>query len=489
MKKVNSSVGKNAFLNIIKTLLSIIFPLITFPYVSRILQVDNLGKVNYATSIISYYTLFAGLGIATYAVREGARVRDDRVKLEKFVSQVFTINVIATIIVYIIFAFSLIYVAEFKTYSLLLIIESFSILFTTIGVDWINIIYEDYAYITIRSFFVQLLSLIAMFVFVHNTSDYYIYAIITVASQGLISILNIVHIQKYCKLRLTTNIEVRKHIRSILILFSNNVAVSIYVNSDMTMIGWLVGAYYVGLYAVSAKVYNLVKQVLAALYNVVIARMSFYYAEERIDEFKGLLNNVINSIVTISVPATVGMICTSREIIRLISGNDYEEATLSLQILSLAFFFAIMGGVFANCVNLPLKREKVNLIATTISAIENIGLNFFLIPLFKQNGAALTTLIAEFTVSIILLYSVRDHFELFDFKEIGINLLKSIVASLLIIVLSILLRDSWGLIGIKYLIFEVLGGVILYCASNVVLKNKWMMEILKSISKKVNNKS
>lgn len=485
MKKVNNSIVKNALLNIAKTLLSIIFPLITFPYVSRILQVDNLGKVNYAASIISYYTLFAGLGIATYAVREGARVRSSRAKLEKFVSQVFTINVIATAIVYIIFAASLLCIAEFRAYSLLLIIESFSILFTTVGVDWINIIYEDYAYITVRSFFVQLLSLIAMFIFVRSASDYYIYAIITVASQGLVSFLNIIHIKKYCRLRITTNIEFRKHIRSILILFSNNVAVSIYVNSDMTMIGWLVGAYYVGLYAVSAKVYNLVKQVLAALYNVVIARMSFYYAEERISEFKNLLNSVINSIIIVSIPATVGMICTSREIIRLISGSNYEEATLSLQILSAAFFFAIMGGVFANCVNLPLKREKVNLIATTISAIENIGLNFWLIPLFKQNGAALTTLVAEFTVSVVLLYSVRDHFELFNFKEIGVNLLKSITASLLIFVLDILLKYFLGLTGIKYLLLEVLGGIILYCACNVVLKNKWMLEVLKSILKKV----
>lgn len=164
---------------------------------------------------------------------------------------------------------------KFHDYTLLLIIESATILFTTIGVDWVNIIYEDYTYIAIRSFIVQVFSLISLFIFVHSTSDYYIYAIITVANQGLISILNIFHVRKYCRVRFTFKMNIRKHIKPIMVLFSNNLAVSIYVNSDMTMLGWMIGDYYVGLYSVAVKIYTILKQLLAALYNVMIARLSY----------------------------------------------------------------------------------------------------------------------------------------------------------------------------------------------------------------------
>ena len=153
MKQIDSgkSVKINIILNALKTMASIIFPLITFPYVSRILQAENIGKVQFAASIISYFSLLASLGISMYAIREGSAIRDDKEKLEKFCSQIFSFNVLSTIVAYIGIIILLIFMKREAEYKYLIIIQSMTIVFTTLGVDWINSIFEDFKYITIRS--------------------------------------------------------------------------------------------------------------------------------------------------------------------------------------------------------------------------------------------------------------------------------------------------------------------------------------------------
>ena len=149
MKK--KSLGLNAFLNGFKSILNLIFPLIIFPYISRVLSVSGIGIYNFSNTYVNYFILIAGLGVATYAVREGAQYRNEKAKIEKFASQVFSINLIATVIAYILLFFSLILFKSLDNYVSCILIFSIQILFTTLGTEWIYTIYEDYAYITIRS--------------------------------------------------------------------------------------------------------------------------------------------------------------------------------------------------------------------------------------------------------------------------------------------------------------------------------------------------
>ena len=160
----NKSIKVNMILNAIKGLMSIFFPLISFPYVSKVLGVDNIGRYNFANSIISYFILLAGLGINTYAIREGARLREKENEFKQFANEMFSINILSTIISYVLFALLLIIVPKFQCYKTLLIILSLQIIFKTIGIEWIYSIYEDYAYITLRSIIFQIISLILLFV-------------------------------------------------------------------------------------------------------------------------------------------------------------------------------------------------------------------------------------------------------------------------------------------------------------------------------------
>ena len=169
--------------------------MITFPYVSKVLQATNLGKAQWASSIVSYFSLFAGLGIGTYAIREGALYRDDKEKLNKFCSEIFSLNMITTVISYLALFILLLVMNRSIEYKYLIIIYSFSILFTTLGVDWINTLYEDFLYITIRSIIMQIIVLVLTFLFIKNQDDYYIYAVISMFSSVGANILNYFYIK------------------------------------------------------------------------------------------------------------------------------------------------------------------------------------------------------------------------------------------------------------------------------------------------------
>ena len=179
----------NAILNVIKTISSILFPLITFPYASRILLPENIGKVNFASSYISYFTLIATLGITTYAIRECSIVRNDKKLLSQKASEIYSINLVTTIIAYILLVSSLFAFRFLDTYRTLIIIHSTVILCTTLGADWLNTAMEDFTYITIRTVLFQIISIMLMFVFVKTKEDYVRYAwIIIFSSSGFLKL-------------------------------------------------------------------------------------------------------------------------------------------------------------------------------------------------------------------------------------------------------------------------------------------------------------
>ena len=167
------SIAKNALYSGIRTVCSMVFPLITYPYAARVLLQDNLGKVSFAQSIVSYFALIAALGVSTYAVREGAGYRENREKIDEFGSQIFTINMVSTVIAYGLLLLLTLVWPWLQGYLALIAVQSVSIIGTTIGVDWVYNIYEDYGYITARTIVVQVISAVLLFVLVHQPNDYF----------------------------------------------------------------------------------------------------------------------------------------------------------------------------------------------------------------------------------------------------------------------------------------------------------------------------
>lgn len=474
------SLKLNMVLNTIKGIAGIIFPLITFPYVSKILGVSKVGEYNFANSIISYLILIAGLGISTYAIREGARFRENTEKFQHFSDEMFTINVISTALSYILLVFLIILVPKFDNYSSLLVIISMQIFFKTIGIEWIYSIFEDYAYITIRSIIFQFISLLLLFVFVKSKEDLLLYALITSISSGGSSFFNYFYAKKYCKVKLTKNINWNKHVKPILILFAMSAASKIYISSDVTILGFLSGDFSVGIYSVSTKIYYIVDTILASVLVVSIPRLSSLLGHNEFQKFNEVASDIYQTLLSLVVPSIIGLILVRKEIILIIANDGYITATKSLYMLSIALFFTLGSWFWAQCVLIPFKQENVVFKATFLAAIVNIILNIILIPFYKENGAAFSTIVAEF---IVFSWCRKEGLRYVKLDNITSTLRKVFIGCIPIFIITLFIKTLINNMILELILILFLA-IPVYFIIEIFLKNKSIISFSQSFFKR-----
>ncbi len=472
MKK--KSLVLNAALNGLRNILNLIFPLITFPYVTRVLSVSGIGEYNFANSIVSYFLLLAGLGVSKYGVREGAKYRDDIEKESKFVSEVFTINMIATILAYILLAVVIVFSDQVNRYAITVIIFSLQIFFTTIGVEWLFSMYEEYAYITIRSIIFKIISIVLLFLFVRDKNDVGIYAAITVFSSVGSNILNYIRARKMVHIRFRFRFDWNKHLKSIMILFASSIAIQIYVNSGITILGFMKDTYTVGLYSVSSKIYTIVKNGLAAILIVTIPRLSMLWGKNLVREYKTLFKDIFNGLLLVMFPSMVGLIMLSKQVVLIISGEEYISAVSSLRILCLALICSIISWIFNDGVLIPTKREKYALYSTIISAILNIIASFLLIGRWGQDAAALAVLIAEAAGMIMNIYWSRDIIKLKDILETHFGA----IIGCIIIIVECALVNRYISGNIVSTIVAIIVSVLTYTIMLIIFKDRFSQTFL-----------
>ena len=472
------SIGINALLNSIRSILNILFPIITFPYVSRVLEVKGIGIYNFSNSIVSYFVLIAGLGIDIYAVREGAKIRDNKEKINKFENEIFSINIFSTIVSYILLFMAIAIFTKLHSYIACISIFSLQIIFTTIGTEWIYQIYEDYTYITVRSIIFQCISLILLFVFVRNNQDYLNYAAISVFSAVGSNILNFFHARKYWTIHLVWNFNLKRHIIPILVIFGVNIASLVYVNSDITLLGLMKNSYIVGIYSVSSKIYQIVKTLIAALLIVTVPRLAMLFGKHKFEKYQEILSKLTNTLVLLVLPASVGLFMLAKEVVLIISGKNYLKSVSSLRILCFAYLFSILAWILTECVLIPAKREKKVLISTSISAILNIILNLLLVPFWNENAAAFSTVCAEICMLLLNYKYAKDIVsEMFFSRQFRKNIITSIIGCVGIISICILCDYSFQSLIIKTILSIILS-VIIYGAILVLLNNEVAVSIL-----------
>ena len=399
------SIKVNAFLSVLKQLFSIIFPMITFPYATRVLGATNYGKYTFSLSIVNYISYIAAAGILRYAIRECSRVRDDKNKLRKLVNEIFTINIISTGIAFCVLFVLLTFIPILKEYTPYILVLSLSVLFTTLGTDWINSAFEDYFYITIRYILSQLIAMILLFVLVRSSNNLMEYAFVSVTGAILANILNTIHIRKNLGVfpAIKVSSDLLSHFKPIMYLFACTIATVIYINSDVTVLRIFADDTSVGYYGVSTQFYQLVKQLINAAFVVVIPRISNELVSDKEVAHKRY-NDILILTILLVVPASVGMYMVREKLILLFAGEEYIHAATSLAILSISIIPAMLSNFYINIVMIPLKKEKEVTIATMLSAVINISLNFILIPIFAENAAAFTTFLAEMTMLIVALH-------------------------------------------------------------------------------------
>lgn len=469
-------------MNALLSLSSVIFPLITFPYISRILGLVNNGKVAFAASVVTYFIMFANLGIPTYGIRARAKVRDNKFRLSQVTQELLVLNGITTAITTVAFIVCINIIPKFAAEKPLFLVSGLSIILNSLTVSWLYNALEQYSYITICSVAFKFIGIIMMFAMVHSPKDYVIYGLIsTIASFGA-GILNFINLRKYIFFAKQGSYDIKQHIRPMLVFFALVAATSIYVNLDIVMLGFIKGDAEVGYYNAAVKIKTVLTQLVTSLGAVLMPRLSYYVAQDNMLAFRRMVAKALNFVILSAGSFSLFFIIYAKDSILLLSGKEFLGAVLPMQILMPTVLLIGVSNVTGIQVLTPTGREKEVLYSVIAGAILNLILNAILIPRVASVGAAFSTLLAELVVIIVQGFFLRDVMgSIFRQVEFGKVLIALVVAGSV----GFLLKTF---VSISPFFNLLIGGLSFYMVYGIILLitgEKFCHEIWDGIMKRI----
>ncbi|WP_340033560.1 flippase [Paenibacillus sp. FSL E2-0202] len=476
------SLVRNFIYNLIYTGLNLLFPLITAPYVSRVLGATNLGKVNFASTVVNWFVLFAAFGVTTYGVREVAKIKKKGKDLDKLFSEIFIINGVLSIIVTIIYLYVIFNVKEFNSEFSLFLIMSLSIILNMFSIDWFYQGIEEYRYITIRSTVFKVISLICIFLFVKEEGHYVIFGLISILSTSLSGILNFIYSRKFVKIQLR-NTNFTKHFKPLSIFFVHTFIVNIYTNLDQVLLGFLVNSKSVAFMNRSNVVINMAISVSTSISNVTLPRAS-YYRENNNEKFRNLLSQVPNYILWITIPITVGCMCYASNIMYILGGKEFLETTVLLQIMSIMIIFSPLSTFLQYQVLVASGKEKLGLYCAVTTSLLSLGLNIILIPVIGLIGAGIVRVVSEFFAVGLRYYIAKKKLNYIEVEFINKSTVTYLLAALIMGGVGLLVQITIPDLLLSFLVGIVLGGVI-YLAVLVIMREQITMFIIDKAKKMI----
>lgn len=398
-------------MNIILMGSAYILPFLMTPYVSRILLPEGMGKISFATSVLTYFTMFAMLGVPTYGIRACAIVRDNKEKLSQTVQEILLINIVMSIVMYSVFIIALFNVPELSENKFLFAVMSSMIFLNVIGAEWVYRALEEYKEIAIRSIVMKALALALTFILIHRQEDIVLYGAITIIASSGSYLWNFISLRKYVDLKPNSKYtySIKKHLKPISIFFSMSVATTIYTNLDVVMLGFLTNDIQMGYYDAAVKIKMLLVAVVSSLGSVLLPRVSYYLSQGMTDEFKRITSRALNCILLLAVPLAIYSMLFAKPIISLISGKAFLEAIPIMQVLMPTIIFIGMTNIMGIQMLVPLGKENWVLYSEILGACVNIAINTILIPKYAAYGAAVGTLIAELCVFLVQFWATREY--------------------------------------------------------------------------------
>lgn len=477
----SKSIGKNYIFNLILTTVNIIFPLITAPYLSKILGAENIGKVNYATSIINWFILFAAFGIPRYGLREIARNRDSKSKLSNSFWNLLLIQFIFSIISFVVYLIIILNINSFESEIYLYISMLTMIILSIFSIDWFYQGIEEYGYITIRNIVVKVISIIMIFFMIKNKEDYVVYALINIFGLGFNNVLNYMHTKKYIEKKII-KFELIRYIKELRVYFLTTLVVAMYTQLDQTFIGTLSEkdlAFYIRSKTIQGIGFNLTNSAI----TILIPRVS-YLAVKDYNKYKEMIRQSIKYIYILAIPSMFGIIILAKEIMYVLGGEEFLEATGALQIMSVIIVIISIGGWQVNQILIPNKKEKNAFYFQCVACVFSIVANIVIIPRFSYIGATIVWLLTESLLLILVAIYIKKNFNGLKIRYIDSEIVKYFISamgmSISIILLKLLIVNP-----ILVLIIAVPIGAVVYFVFNIALKDKLSIGIFKAILNKL----
>ena len=423
------SIKKNFAYKSALTLSSYLMAFITFPYVSRVLGVERIGLVNFVDNTISYFLLFATMGVNLLGVREIAAVKDDPEKRNKVFSNILGLNLLFTLATLLVYILIVSLVPKLNQYSELFYIGSAKILCTAFVMEWFFTGIENFRYITIRSLAIKFLYVLAVFLFVKTRADYRLYFVLTMGTVVVNAAVNSIYIRRFVRIRGRDLVDFR-YLKQNAVLGIYSVMTSMYLTFNVMYLGLVSDNIQVGYYTTAFKVYTVILGLFSAFTNVMLPRMSALLAEGEKDRFQKLVDKSFRAMCTFSIPMIVCSVILAPQIIYVLSGPGYEGAIMPMRIIMPAALFVGIAQVLAIQILTPMKRDKVLFTASVIGACVSIIINILVIAHLQSIGSALVLLCSEITVTITyIIYVLKHKLAIIPFDNLWKNTLLTLPAA------------------------------------------------------------
>lgn len=484
VKMGDGSISKNAILNVIRTAMTTMFPVITYMYVSRIFGKTGMGQLSFAKSIVTYFQLFAMLGVANYGTSTIGANKADKSIVCKNLREILFINIISMMVAYVFFIFCMLFWEKLLSYRFLLMIYSLQVFLQVIGIEWLYAGLEDFQYITLRTAVIQIISLISMLIFVHKKEDLYKYAIIQVIASAGANFFNFWNARKYLVRQKFGELELKKHLSPIIIIFFLTLFANLFTQLDTSMLGFIHGDDSVGVYSASDKLSSMISGLIGAISMVMLPRIAFYRKTNNVKEITRLLKDLVNIIFMIALPISIGVFVFAKQIILWFSGADFIDAVGTTQILSLRILLSPINALFVLHYFIPMGKEIRSLLVTGMAAVLNFIMNFYLIPSLSYNGASIATITAEILECVVIILFLKK--DGYCVKELIGQFYQYIIASLPIILCNTLISSITSnsiICVVLTVIFSILGYIVIL----KYFENYYIIILLRKIRKIIKN--
>lgn len=476
---MKNSVKKNYIYNLMYQILVILLPLITAPYISRVLGAENIGIYSYTTSISAYFILFGSLGVSLYAQREIAFHQDNKKENTKTFIEIVLLRTITMFISIAVFCITFVSNGEYGYFYKILIVE---LIAQCLDISWFFIGLEDFKKTVSRNLIIKFISVVSIFVLVKTPEDLNIYFWIYVLSVLIGNLSLWFYLPKYLVKVNVKELNIFKHLKPTLALFIPEIAIQVYTVLDKTMIGAIwEDKSEVGYYQQSEKIIKLLLTIITSLGTVLLPRIASCFANNKKQEVFGYLKKSFNFVFILAFPMVFGIIAVADKFVPLFFGPGYDKVVILMSVISPIILFIGMSNVIGKQYLLPTKRQKQYTISVVTGAVVNLIMNSCLIWKFGALGASIGTVIAEFTVTLVQLIFVRKEFDIKGILNLSI---KYIISSIIMFIACKLV----GVIQVNdfaSIVLQVGVGTIIYILMLLVLKDKFTFDIIDEVKNKV----
>lgn len=401
-----SSIKKNVVYSSILTISGYLFPLLTFPYTTRVLGVNNIGICNFVDSIIQYFIYFSMMGITTVGIREIARSKGNQQLLSKTYSSLLSLNLLTTIIALFILTVCIFCIPRIREYRFLFWIGSAKILANTLLIEWLFKGLEDFKYITIRTIIVRGLYVVLVFLLVHKPEDYTIYFALTSFMVVGNATINLLYSRKFVTVSFI-DIKWKHYCSPFVTLGIYNLLTSMYTTFNVAFLGFNSNTTEVGYYSTAIKLYGIIMSFYTAFTGVMMPRMSVLLEENNITEFKRMAQKSVEVLFAFAIPLIIFAECCASDIVYVIAGAGYEGAITPMRIVMPLMLVIGYEQVLVLQMLSPMRKDTAILKNSLFGALVALGLNIAIVPSYASKGTAIVWVFSEISVMLSAQYYVN----------------------------------------------------------------------------------